>query len=242
MRDKAPSFVIFDLDDTLYDYSKCNYMAEQAVFIKGSLETGVSVKEFQLTYHESRKTVKERLGDVGASHSRLLYLHETLSRIGFANQPALTLNLEQEFWRNYMMEMKLRHGVESLLSLLRSNRIPIGLVTDLTLQIQLRKLIKLGINAYFDVIVASEESSGDKVTLSPFHILVDRSNSEWLENVWFIGDKAHDCPIQELRNSGKIVNGLGWLKDFENSDIFIGWDEFLNIEKHLSRIISYSKE
>ncbi|TKW74701.1 MAG: hypothetical protein DI543_23960, partial [Bradyrhizobium icense] len=68
-------------------------------------------------------------------------------------QPAIALDLEQTYWRTLMTSARLFHGAEDLLIELRAAGLPLALVTDLTAQIQFRKLVYFGIDRYFDTIV-----------------------------------------------------------------------------------------
>lgn len=236
-----PTLVVFDLDDTLYSYEGCNLAGNKALFALGASETGVSSQHFETVFSKAREKVKTRLGKTGSSHSRLLYIHEALSKLGFSNQPSLALSLEQEFWREYLLAMTLRPGAEDLLLSLRFNHIPIALVTDLTLQIQLRKLVFLKLESFFDVVVASEESSGDKSSLAPFEVLAERSQKVWLENVWFVGDGKHDGPVELLKSKNVIGAGWSWIRDAQNSTFQRGWTELSQIEDELVKLVEITE-
>lgn len=226
----TPSLVVFDLDDTLYPYKPCNIAGEKALNSMGAKETGTTESEFKNALVTARKNVKSRLGQTASSHSRLLYIHEALALLNFSSQPSLPLLLEQEFWRSYLLEMKLRPGAEELLAALRFNHIPIALVTDLTLQIQLRKLVYLGLDSFFDFIVASEEVSGDKISKKPFRLLANRVPSNLLDNVWFIGDGIHDAPVADLKLENLIADGRGWIYRSANNTDSSSWSSLKDIE------------
>lgn len=206
----TPSLIVFDLDDTLYPYSICNDFASKALSDALVLRLGISPTEAENELRLSRQIVKKRLGKTASSHSRLLYIQETLARGQFANQADLALELEHIFWRSYISKMAIRPGAEELLNLARYNDIPLALVTDLTLQIQLRKLQHLEFEHVFDVIVASEEVGHDKSSLEPFHLLKERASDVWMSDVWFVGDSEYDGPVEELINQGVIDEGHFW--------------------------------
>jgi putative hydrolase of the HAD superfamily len=83
-------------------------------------------------------------------------------------------------------------GAEDVLIELRASGIPLGLVTDLTAQIQFRKLIHFGIERYFDVVVTSEEAGVEKIGLLPFHLAMDKLEMDRAARVWMIGDAQVD--------------------------------------------------
>jgi FMN phosphatase YigB (HAD superfamily) len=88
-------------------------------------------------------------------------------------------------------EITINPGAKDLIHKLESLRIPIALVTDLTSQIQYRKLEKLGLSNSFDIIITSEDSAGDKSTRKPYKLLLNSLDKK-PKNVWFIGDGIHD--------------------------------------------------
>jgi FMN phosphatase YigB (HAD superfamily) len=69
------------------------------------------------------------------------------------------------------------------------------LVTDLTSQIQLRKLAWLGLDKAFDLVITSEECGGDKCTGKP-EILLKRYIKSLPSATWCIGDRDEDHLLQ----------------------------------------------
>lgn len=209
---RLPSLVIFDLDDTLYPYEPCHRAGTAALVQFAARELGVKERAFLDVWDSARKRVKNRLGATGSSHSRLLYGHEAIEMLGLRSQPALALALEQEYWREYLLAAKLRPGARDLLSTLRFNNIPIAIVTDLTAQIQFRKLVHLELDQVIDHVVTSEEASTDKVGLEPFKVLFERLPRQESSHVWFVGDSVPDVDcIERLVADGLIESGTGWL-------------------------------
>jgi putative hydrolase of the HAD superfamily len=209
---RLPSLVIFDLDDTLYPYEPCHRAGTAAVVAFATRELGVKDRAFLDVWDGARKRVKSRLGETGSSHSRLLYGHEAIEMLGLRSQPALALALEQEYWREYLLAAKLRPGARDLLSSLRYNNIPIAIVTDLTAQIQFRKLVHLELDQVVDHVVTSEEATGDKLTLEPFRVLFDRLPRQDGNHVWFVGDSVPDVSCIDRLVADKLIDsGTGWL-------------------------------
>lgn len=231
-----PTTVVFDLDDTLYEYAPCESAGRNAVFQFAGRELGVKSAAFQEAYDNARLSLKARVGETASSHSRLLYCHEALEAIGLRSEPLLALAMEQEFWREYLLSMRLRPGAADLLQLLRFHNVTVAVVTDLTAQIQFRKLAYLDIAKLVDHVVSSEETAHDKVSLEPFRLLFSRLAVEQRESVWFIGDGAHDAPVQQMLDENLIEEGWGFVKDSSSSDRTTGWSSLADIEKTASRI------
>ena len=208
----VPTLVVFDLDDTLYPYEPCHRSGMTALGRFAARELGVGERAFLEVWGRARDRVKDRLGPTASSHSRLLYSHEAIEMLGMRSQPSLALAMEQEYWREYLLAARLRPGAEELLGALRYHSIPIGIVTDLTAQIQFRKLVHLGLDKVVDHVVTSEEATGDKVGLDPFRVLLGRLGPELARHVWFVGDSVADVScIDRLVADGLVGSGEGWL-------------------------------
>jgi len=91
--------------------------------------------------------------------------------------------------------MRLARDVKELLTKLRLKKIKVALVTNFVSSIQYRKLLHLGIENLFDVVITSQETNREKVSFEPFSLLIERLQiSETLNAVWFIGDDQSDFP------------------------------------------------
>jgi FMN phosphatase YigB (HAD superfamily) len=185
-----PELVIFDLDNTLYDYESANSAGENALvnFVQENLK--ISHAEIVSLFAESRKNVKETLGTTAASHSRLMYVREFLNSNSLNIHATFALECEQVFWRSYIDKIVLFEGVEEFVNYLRLSRSKLLLVTDLSTQIQIRKLAWMGLEKAFDIIITSEEAGGDKVTGKP-EAMLRRFILPVPGKTWAIGDK--DC-------------------------------------------------
>ncbi len=228
---KRPELIVFDLDDTLYDYSDSNKYAEGQLFMFLSQEISIETKVIMTSFAAARATVKRRLGETGSSHSRLLYLNEMFRVLELNPRPSFLLRAEQIFWSSYMAKMKQKTGLEDFISSARHLKIPLILLSDLTLNIQLKKLLSLGMDNTFDQIYVSEELGGDKKTGFPLRELQEIFQSKTC--IWFVGDEPHDFILDQTGNEfftfGKI------------DDIFNGnkhpISDFIELEKILLKVI-----
>jgi FMN phosphatase YigB (HAD superfamily) len=187
---KRPELAIFDLDNTLYDYGIANASGQDALNSFLSQHLGRKETEISHLLEESRLRVKHRLGSTASSHSRLLYIRDLLVQLGVYTNAAFALECEQVFWREYLKKTQLFPGVEELFSVMRLAKTRLVLVTDLSSQIQLRKLAWLGLDKTFEVIVTSEEAGGDKKTGLPEALLRDLVSP--VDEMWSIGDQDWD--------------------------------------------------
>jgi putative hydrolase of the HAD superfamily len=186
-----PEVVIFDLDNTLYEYQPADISGTTNLinFLHENLK--MSKSRISDLLAESRLKVKESLVDIASSHSRLMYIRDFINSNGLYVHATFALECEQVFWRGYMNEMKLFDGVLEFVSFLRLSKVKLVMVTDLTTQIQLRKLSWLGLENAFDLIITSEEAGGDKKTGKPEALLRNFLNP--VEgNFWAVGDNDDD--------------------------------------------------
>ena len=234
MTEPKPTLIVLDLDDTLYEYAPCDAAGKAAVESYAMSELGIPADKFRDAAGSARERVKARLGRSASSHSRLLYFHESLELLGLGSEPRIALEMEQTYWRSYLATSELREGAVDLLDTMRYNGVPIAIVTDLTAQIQLRKLVYLDIAQQVDHVVCSEETVGEKEGLAPFELLAERVGEAALSTVWFVGDQDFDVPVDRLVERGIIGSGLGFLLRAETGDTserVRRWDRLSDIEK-----------
>ena len=198
-----PACVLLDLDNTLYDYKVCNDAGMSAARALAQQALNLSPADFDTCFASARTELKARLGPTGASHSRLLYFQRTVERAGFGSQPFVVLQLEQAFWRAYLGAARLHPGVLDFLDDLRIAGVPSVIVTDLTAQIQMRKMILLGLDKYVEWLVTSEETGADKPAAIGFEIALAKLGG--VEGpVWFIGDD----PDADLAGAKSALNAV----------------------------------
>jgi putative hydrolase of the HAD superfamily len=184
---KLPDAILFDTDNTLYHYDPAHKMAMKAVRDKVTRTFSITPEQFDIAFTQARSEVKNRLQHTASSHNRLLYLQRMLEIIGLGSQVLLALDFEQTYWRTFLSHAELFDDVKELLDDLRLLDIPTAIVTDLTAQIQFRKIVYFGLDHYFDFIVTSEEAGFDKPHEAPFQIAIQKMNPKG-KCVWMIGD------------------------------------------------------
>jgi putative hydrolase of the HAD superfamily len=185
-------FVVFDLDGTLYRYEPCHKWAMKCLIDYINTETGINQSVIDKGLNESSERLKKRLGPTAASHSKILYVSDWIRASRMIVRASFIVQCEQIYWSNFIAKMIPREGMKEFLGKLRQKQIKTILITDLTLQIQLRKLVKLELDSAFDTVIASEEVAGDKLTGKGFELL---SNFIGLKSeAWIFGDQTWDFP------------------------------------------------
>ena len=212
-----PGAVLMDIDNTVYAYGPAHSAAFDAAMRKTMHLLGIKETEFEPAYKQASKEVKAILGQTAASHSRLLYFARMLEKLGMKSQPLMALDLEQTYWRNFLSASKLFPQFKEFLEDLRVAGIPIAAVTDLTAQIQFRKLIYFGVDHHFDYIVTSEQAGVEKPAARPFQMALEQLAAPAGKPVWFVGDSAEkDIAGAKGQYSARSFR-VHWLRNGERS-------------------------
>ena len=196
-----PEAIIFDTDNTLYSFNNPNKYAMSKVSKKIVENFGIPEELFKYEFSKARQQIKIRLGDTASSHSRLLYFQVALERLGFGTRILETLDLEQTYWRSFLESASLFSGVEEFLTILKNDGVKTANITDLTSQIQFRKMVYFNLDNFFDYVVTSEESGVDKPSKLCFEIALDKMDIDNASNVWMIGD-SYENDIVGAKNLG----------------------------------------
>ena len=111
--DKKIKTVIFDLDDTLYDYKSLNELAEKEIQEHVKNKYNIDAQDFNKKYYEAKEIVKSRLRGTGAEHNRLLYFQVFMELIG--KKPASdAIELYDIYWNTILDNIVLRDGVKDI--------------------------------------------------------------------------------------------------------------------------------
>lgn len=200
---RLPDAFLFDTDNTLYPYDPAHTAAMRAVRHKVIMTFSIAEADFDKAFDEARKQVKNRLKHTASSHSRLLYLQRMLEIMGLGSQVLLALDFEQTYWRTFLSNAILFDGVKDVLDDIRLLGIPTAIVTDLTAQIQFRKVVYFGLDHYFDYIVTSEEAGHDKPHEAPFKIAIEKMRPKG-GCIWMIGDNS----VNDIQGGREKINAV----------------------------------
>ncbi|MBF7143480.1 MULTISPECIES: HAD family hydrolase [Pseudomonas] len=217
--DRLPDAILFDTDNTLYPYDPAHAAAQKAVRDKAVATFSITAEQFDVAFKEARDQVKNRLNGTASSHSRLLYLQRMLENLGLGSQILLVLDFEQTYWRTFLNHAILFDNVKELLDDIRLLGIPTAIVTDLTAQIQFRKVVYFGLDNYFDYIVTSEEAGFDKPHAAPFTIALEKMRPKG-NCIWMVGDN----PINDIRGGREKINAVTLQKIHSGTALGVGTD------------------
>jgi HAD superfamily hydrolase (TIGR01549 family) len=205
--DQLPSAILFDTDNTLYHYDPAHEAAMKAVRDKVTNSLLISSAQFDAAFSQARVEIKNQLQHTASSHSRLLYLQRMMEILGLGSQVLRALDFEQTYWRTFLSHAVLFDDVKELLDDLRLLGIATAIVTDLTAQIQFRKIIYFDLDHYFDYIITSEESGFDKPHPASFQLALEKMRPK-SNCIWMIGDSS----LNDIQGARESINAVTLLK------------------------------
>lgn len=192
--------IFFDLDNTLYDYDSVNEIAEDSLAKDASRILKINKEEFKQYYQLAKNEVKMPLRGTASSHNRVLYMQKVLEYTKKTVDPGIILDLYHSYWDTLVDAAKLVPYAKEVLSFIKEKGLNIGIVTNLTTYVQMRKVRELGITEYIDYIVTSEEAGADKPNPAPFLLAMSKFNCLASECL-FVGDNP-ETDIIGAKNVG----------------------------------------
>lgn len=215
--------VIFDIDGTLYDYQINDKLAMKHFCGYIEREMGIPEENFRKTYTEARNIIHQRLKDTAASHSRVLMIQTALELLG-KNPFDYVLELYDVYWNYFLENMRPYDGAEEFLRELKNRGVKISTCTDMTAQIQYRKIKKLGLDKFIDFMVTSEETGFEKPSAIMFELALYKMRVRADEAAYF-GD-ALDRDVLGAANVG--IEPYWFVADRE----IVGGDEFIKVRSY----------
>ena len=179
--------VLLDIDNTIYHYESCHKQALNLLIEEMSKLLTFSEEKIKIEFLNSRKIVNKTLYDTASSHSRFLYIQLTLEKILGYSDFYNTLRLEKLYWDTFLEKMELNVAAKKFILKCEEKNIPICCLTDLTAEVQFRKVLKLNLENYIKYIVTSEEVGIEKPNKKMFQSALEKLRLS-TDQVIMIGD------------------------------------------------------
>lgn len=178
--------VIFDLDNTLYNYTKADQAAKKELYGYCENRFGLTAKEAADLQSEMFEKQQKDMHGQAASHSRLIRYQMMLEKLEKPLFPH-ALAMCGAYWDTFLDHLEIEPGAAELLRALKLYGIRIGCGTNMTTRVQFEKIRRLNIGPYMDFIVTSEEAGVEKPSMGFFTYLVNKAGCA-PEECLFIGD------------------------------------------------------
>lgn len=150
------NIIIFDLDNTFYEYENCHDQALVEVFKNQKIYDNFD--EFMKNYESAKNLIQNRLFSSPSKHSKLLYFKQL-----FENKKSLQtiVELENIYWDTFIRNAEIDNKVLSLLKEIKLKNFKFILFTNQNTKIQLKKIANWNLD-FFDKIITSEEVGYEK--------------------------------------------------------------------------------
>lgn len=179
--------VIFDIDNTMYDFDKAEAAAMQALDVYWERELALPAAVLRAKLPDAMALMNSRTGsDQAASHNHLLRFQALFELLGLRDH-AKVMTMSEIYWEQFIAAITPEPGLLALAEDLAGRGIALGVGTDMTAYVQYRKLQKLGILPYLSWLVTSEEAGIEKPDPRFFGLCVEKAGCRPDECV-FIGD------------------------------------------------------
>lgn len=202
--------VLFDLDDTLYEYAPCNRhgLAAAREVLGSAFE--IPAQEFHALHDEVREQLARELRGQAASHNRALFFKRMVEAVAGGPHPGsgdLVGRMYGSYWEAFYERMQPQADALEVLAALKASG-PLVLVSNHTALPQLGKIAALGFDGLFDAVVTSEEAGVEKPAARIFEVALERTGTGREEAV-MIGDDP------ETDIAGAAVLGMRTIQTLE---------------------------
>lgn len=206
--------LIFDIDNTLYDYDACDKKAYEAVTKYMRNKSIVSSFDAMLT--SAKDNVKKHLNDTASSHNRMLYFKFIADHYMKDGHKALKMyDIYNKAFYRAMQKYRFDDVYKFLKRNLKSKEFIICASTDMMCEVQLRKLEALNELKLFNFIWTSEENGHEKPDIGMYNSPISYFNID-IEKCLFIGDNEEKDIKGPMKVSMNSVN----IKKFRKEILF----------------------
>ncbi|MGY3702895.1 noncanonical pyrimidine nucleotidase, YjjG family [Vagococcus martis] len=208
---KKYQYVIFDIDNTLLDFSRSEYYALQKVFAT----YGVVFNEKTFNqYKEINHDLWDQLED--GKISKDVVLKERFKRFFLANNIVVDGVLVDKQYRSFLEERNdVMDGAIDLLRELKSNGYTVFAGTNGVGQTQRKRLASAGLSDLFDALYISEEVGFEKPDVRFFDYIFNDARIKDLSTVVMIGDSL-SSDIEGAKRVG--IDSIWFSNGSETSD------------------------
>ena len=181
--------ILFDFDNTLYDYDLTNKIALNKLFNELVLNNNLDKTIIKKIYKKINNNIKNS-NNTNNKFNKIIYIKKLLEKlnISLTELSKYLKDYEDEFNNNF----KLYDGVLELFKYLKLKNIKIGIVSNNIFIQQYNKFKESSLLEYIDFIQTSDECGEEKPNINIFLNIQNKMGLPF-ENMAFIGDNfEHD--------------------------------------------------
>ena len=195
------NYLVFDIDNTIYDYDKGHEEAIKGVFDEMSaittsnLPTLISSDDIKFIFSNEKKRFQNLVGLTAASHNKFIQFKKLLEAFNLG--VGVLEHLYSLYLEKFKQNLMLYEGIEDFLVFCKENGIKLYILTNNLCREQIQRLD--GLSIYFEKIYTSEEFGAEKPNIMLFR--------------YVLGDIGCDpSEIARLRWSGIIITTTYWVQ------------------------------
>lgn len=160
-------YVLFDIDDTILNYSVSNKYALEICFRYIKRLTNLDFDQIEAYYYQSKMILYDQLSETVYKHSKYLQFNLLISRIYSITQNShLNItNLCEIYEKAFRSKMKIYKNIHQILSFLRNNDIQAFFISNNLYTVQLERLKSLGVNVSRNNLITADIVSTIKPSL-----------------------------------------------------------------------------
>ena len=234
MQDLSIKSVIFDIDNTLYDFAYSNKIALDKLREYTNKNFGWTAEEFDEKHLAVQNEIYSQIGYNGSCRDRMLRYQKMLEHSSLPLS-IHAVKLYELYWSTMLETLVPYDGVFEVFKTLKENGIKIGVGSDMTPYIQMLKLEKMKVLQFVDFIVTSEEAGEEKPSSKLFQMCLDKAGFEKSECL-FVGDDLRK-DYSGAKNFGMkalLFNDKGKYEIEEENQV-------RSLKQVLQRVLSYGK-
>ena len=221
--------IIFDIDNTLYNYDFCHKKAINSIFCFISNENKCNIDSIEKLYNEINITHITLTINTASSHNKYIKIKHLLDKYNMTNYE----EMHNLYWTTFYKNMKPFKGVINFIKWNKSFGIIIGILSDYETEYQIEKLKRLDLLKYIDYIVTSEEIGCEKPNIHAFNYILMKMDATRHETI-MIGDNFKKDIIGS--KEAKIYSYYFCNKPFKINNFFTEFNSFDYLLKIFSEI------
>lgn len=238
--------ILLDLDNTLYDYDEAHQIALREVIARVERDGWWDRDALLQLYRNVEKNSKQILDGRSGSHC-LLHFKSMMGELCQMDRVVRDMDFDYRCFHrfSYILELNdlyseclLEHVTlfEGVIRFLDQNRLPIVVVSNHSLQDQMKKIVRLGVEKYLDLIVTSEEAGSEKPFPEPYLLALSRLKLQPKDCIKIGSNYATDCVGASKIGMDSIwFNRSGHSRQLQSSPLIVELTNFAEIRSFFDR-------
>jgi len=164
------NYILFDLDNTIYDYNKAHQKAISCVFDNMNNDFNINKEELEKSFKNEKKKYQQCCYRQAASHNKFIQIKKLLERY------SLDLSKVNYYYKIYTetfnANIELYPNVLNFIRFCKSRNIKMYILTNNICSDQLERLTHINIIHFFEKIYTSEEFGIEKPDIKLFYYIL----------------------------------------------------------------------